>query len=330
MATSTPMRGRTPVTTLKFYAMYGKRIADGDISVRSLEDVDGISERRARTIAEHVKTKGPPPDSWRVVVIGDAHFCPHHGGIGRAETIGRFITQQAREAMDVGEKFTVVCIGDWADYASLSSYEKGKKEFEGRAIRADIHFSNEASLLLTNSIAPDAWAYMARPPLITLGNHTAARMSRLLSDVRELEGVFGIGLEGEDAEVRPNWTDLGWEVFPFLVPAFIDDVAFLHFLPNPSNGRAVSSVSMGRALILKGLQSVVVGHNHLFKFDKLTRLDGTKVCACSVGCAFEHDHDWAGQIPNAAYDRGITVLNNLRGSDFNPRFYTFEEIRRVL
>ena len=37
-----------------------------------------------------------------------------------------------------------ICIGDFADMPSLSSYDVGKKSFEGRRYQADIVAANEA------------------------------------------------------------------------------------------------------------------------------------------------------------------------------------------
>ena len=46
------------------------------------------------------------------------------------ENIGKYIVEKLPDV--------IVCIGDFADMPSLSSYDIGKKSFEGRTYKADI------------------------------------------------------------------------------------------------------------------------------------------------------------------------------------------------
>ena len=46
----------------------------------------------------------------------------------------------------------IVCIGDFADMPSLSSYDTGKKAFEGRTYKADIKAVHKAMDALTGPL----------------------------------------------------------------------------------------------------------------------------------------------------------------------------------
>jgi hypothetical protein len=283
----------------------------------------GCHKRRIRRIKEWVEKHGPP--KWHVVVIGDAHFKPDQD-LSRAALFGKYITEQGRIAMRRGHRFATVVIGDWHDMPAGSSYDKGTIAFEGRSLIADIKAGNDARASMQAHIDPEVWQYMRRR-VVVLGNHEY-RVQRIVNEIRELEGAFGYGAPGEDTLYRPDWTDHGWEVYPFLEPAFIDNVAFIHYLPNPGNGKAVfSSTNMGRALLLKSMHSVIVGHNHIYRFDSFVDLAGKRMTGLSCGCAFEEEEGWAGVTANNNYDRGLCLLSGLRGSEFSHSFTRFEDLR---
>lgn len=312
----------------RLYALHGHDLREGRTSIRELAREAGVTYHQARAVAQAAEAH-PPAGVWRVVVVGDAHFDPFEGGIDRAGLFARFVNHQAEQAMALGEKFAVVVIGDWDEMSGASSYDKGKASGELKRIRESINFANEAIRLFSEGISREAWEYMAVPPRVTLGNHEE-RVARVMNDHPELQGIFGMGLPGETAPIRYAWDTFGWEVVPFLTPTLIEDVAFMHYLPNPKNGRAVASVNQARALVLKALSSVVVGHSHEFDVDSMPTLAGHKLVGCVVGCAFEHEHAWRGPFPNSSADRGLTVLRNLRGSEFDAHFHPFPAIRRLL
>lgn len=255
-----------------------------------------------------------PGRHWRVVVIGDAHFKPGVP-LSRAILMGKFITQQARLAEELGENFAVVVIGDWHDMEALSSYDKGKASGENRRFQGDIDVGNQAIRLMLKNIDPDIIIHRR---LVTLGNHEY-RMQRAANDNPEFVGFLDNHLLA--------WESEGWEVFSFLEVAYIEDVAFCHYFQSPGNGRAISSINGVRPLLLKTMGAVVHGHTHEFDYDSLGTAGGKKIAGCIVGCAFEHDEDYRGQ-GNSHMDRGLVVLENLKGSMFRAHFKDFTQLRR--
>jgi hypothetical protein len=63
------------------------------------------------------------------LIIPDPHASPDHNN-DRALYLGELI-------MDIKPDL-VLCMGDGPDMPSLSSYDKGKKSFQGRTYKADV------------------------------------------------------------------------------------------------------------------------------------------------------------------------------------------------
>lgn len=306
---------------------YGEALAKGDVRVKTLARLLGVTEwtvRQAQAYAlweyakrEEPPVKRPPPPNQgaRVLVVGDAHAKPNQD-LSRFAILGRVIEREARDAKDLGVPFHVVVIGDWADMESLSSYDKGKRSFEGRRYTSDVAAANEALRLTRRNCAPDAWEYAQKH--VTLGNHEH-RIMRATNDLSELDGL----IHTDDLE----FAAYGFNVLPFLQPLWLNGVGFCHYFASGAMGRPVSGVNLGRSLILKTLESVVVGHNHMLDFYTLTTAAGRRMCALSAGCYFEHDEDYAGQA-NAMFWRGLVMLDDVRDGHFDVRTFTLQALRR--
>jgi len=130
---------------------------------------------------------------------------------------------------------TIICIGDFADMPSLSSYDKGKKSFEGRRYLADIQASHEAMEALLEPLVEfnlkakrnKEKRYYPRM-VLTLGNHEH-RISRATELQPELEGVLDLS--------HLDYEDYGWEVYPFLEVVHVDGVAYSHYFTSGVLGR---------------------------------------------------------------------------------------------
>jgi hypothetical protein len=118
----------------------------------------------------------------------------------------------------------VIQIGDFADMPSLSSYDIGKKSFEGRRYKSDIEATHQAMSALLKPIAEFNLKQKKnkekqyKPQMIlTLGNHEN-RIERVVESDPKLEGTIGI----EDLK----YEDFGWHVVPYLQPIVLDGVAY--------------------------------------------------------------------------------------------------------
>jgi hypothetical protein len=140
----------------------------------------------------------------------------------------------------------IVNIGDFADMPSLSSYDVGKKSFEGRRYRSDIEVTHKAMDMLLapikeqNERARRNKERQYKPRMVlTLGNHEQ-RISRAVEGDPKLDGTLSLDDLG--------YKERGWEVIPFLEPVIIDDIVYSHYFTSGVMGRPVTSA---RALLVK-------------------------------------------------------------------------------
>jgi hypothetical protein len=152
------------------------------------------------------------------LVIPDCQVKPGQS-VKYLENIGRYIVEKQPEV--------IVCIGDFADMPSLSSYDVAKKSFEGRTYKADIRAVHKGMDALLNPLhklqAKQAKAkkkqYKPRM-ILTLGNHED-RITRAVEYDRKLEDLISL----EDL----NYEHHGWEVYAYLDVVVVDGIAYSHY-----------------------------------------------------------------------------------------------------
>lgn len=217
--------------------------------------------------------------------------------------IARFVVEKKPDV--------IVIIGDWADMESLSSYDKGKKSFEGRTYRADILAANDALQRLMAPIDTEIKRTTSSHrrrwnprKIVTLGNHEN-RITRAIENQRELDGLISL-----DDLFFKQW---GFEVYPFLQPVTVDGVCYCHYFCSGVMGHAISTA---RALITKGHMSQVAGHKQGKDIAHDKRADGTKITAVQVGSCYLHEEGYLNPQTNDHW-RGVMVLNEVRNGEFD-------------
>ena len=209
-----------------------------------------------------------------------------------------FLTRVGKYLVDK-KPDVIVQIGDFADMESLSSYDQGKKSFEGRRYSRDIEAAKEGMTALLSPI----WEYnnqqrkngkkQYKPRMIlTLGNHEE-RINRVVENDSRLEGTI--------SQADLEYEKFGWEVYPYLEPVIVDGIAYSHYFTTGVMGRPVTSA---RALVLKKHMSATMGHNQFWDIHRDTRADGIPVLGLFCGACYEHNEDYLGPQGNN-YDRGI-------------------------
>lgn len=204
----------------------------------------------------------------------------------------------------------IIQIGDFADMESLSSYDRGKKSFEGRRYRNDIQAAKEAMEVLLSPIKiynqrrkiNKEKQYIPRK-ILTLGNH-CQRINRAVNDDAKLEGVLSI----TDLEFEKDW-----EVYPFLEVVVIDDVAYSHYFTSGLLGRPASTAA---AQLAKKHQSCIAGHQQGFQIATGYRADGKRLTSVIAGSCYEHNEDYLGAQGNNHY-RGCIMLNDVIAGEFD-------------
>lgn len=209
----------------------------------------------------------------------------------------------------------VVDIGDWFDMESLSSYDKGKKSFEGRRYNKDIEIGIEAQDRL---LVPILKQKRKLPRFIrTLGNHEN-RINKAVNLAPELDGL----LTTEDFQSK----EYRWEEIPFNQPIEVDGIHYCHHFPSGAMGKPVGGENIGRMLIQKKHASCTQGHSHLLDYSIRTSLGGKKVHGLSVGCFFDYEMDYAGPV-NAIYDRGVVIKTNVVDGNYDFRWISIQQLK---
>jgi excisionase family DNA binding protein len=208
----------------------------------------------------------------------------------------------------------VVQIGDFADMPSLSSYDRGKKSFEGRRYKTDIDAARRAMDLLMEPVhkVPGYRPYQ----LLTLGNHED-RISRAVEDDARLDGTIGL----DDLDYASN----GWDVRSFLEPVMVDGVSYIHYLPTGAKGLPAPSAN---ALLLRGHCSVTVGHIQTTDIAFRTRADGRRIIGLMAGCAYLHDEDYLPPSQNRATKRQVVMCHEVNGGEYDPMFVSLGFLKR--
>jgi len=217
---------------------------------------------------------------------------------------------------------TVICIGDFADMPSLSSYDIGKKSFEGRRYKSDIFAAHEAMATLLqplvnfnkNALSQKKKRYLPRL-ILTLGNHEN-RINRVIESDPKLDG----GISVDDLQYQ----DFGWEVYPYLEPVIVDGIAYSHFFTSGVLGRPVTSA---RVLVQKKHMSCVMGHVQNFEVHTEYRGDGTRVTGMFAGCCYEHKEDYLGPQGNNHF-RGIHMLHEVNNGEFDHMAVSLKYLRK--
>lgn len=181
----------------------------------------------------------------------------------------------------------IVCIGDFWDMPSLSSYDKGKLAFEGRRYVHDINAGRVAMEKLLKPI--DDYNRTARekykPEMhFTLGNHEI-RLSRIVDENPEYQGKFSL----DDLGIK----DYGWTVHDFLKVFKIDGVEYAHYFTSGVMGRPVSSAA---ALLRERQGSATMGH---VQFTDHAIHKKTQQRAMFCGICYLHNEDYLGAQGNS-------------------------------
>jgi hypothetical protein len=217
--------------------------------------------------------------------------------------IGQYIVEKKPDV--------IVQIGDFADMPSLSSYDIGKKSYEGRRYIKDVEATFEAMDALISPIRQyndrqrinKKKEYRPRM-ILTLGNHEN-RINKAVNGDAKLEGLLSV----DDL----CYSDFGWEVYDFLDVVIVDGIAYCHYFVTGVAGRPASSAA---AQIRKTNMSCVAGHQQGLHISTANRADGALLTSVIAGSCYEHDEDYLGPQGNKHW-RGCLMLHEVNNGAFD-------------
>ena len=225
---------------------------------------------------------------------------------------------------------TLIHLGDHWDMPSLCSYDKGKRQMEGKRYSADVLAGNQAFDLLCAPMEQWNRTHPRKrwepPKHFLLGNHED-RIDRACIDNAQLDGTIGYhqlnaGLTPVTTQQAYQVEHHGWTVHPFLEPVLLDGIAYSHYFLNPANGRPVAGMIETR---LKTIGSTFVqGHQQGLKSGILETFAGRKRGVVAGSC-YIHNEEYRG--PQGVNEwRGMLVLYNVQGGDFDMKEVSLDSL----
>lgn len=221
----------------------------------------------------------------------------------------------------------VVCLGDFADMPSLSSYDRGTKGFEGRRYKHDIDAARKSMDVLLNPLreynakqkTQKGKKYNPEMHMI-LGNHEF-RIVRAVESDAILDGTIGI----EDL----GYEEAGWKVHEFLETVDIDGILYSHFFPRSANGRVLQNrrgSPSASTQVKREMQSCTSGH--LQGLDIAVYPTGSRrLYGIIAGSCYTHDEDYLSP-QGTAYWRGIIMKHEVCNGEYDPMFVSLNYLKR--
>jgi hypothetical protein len=222
----------------------------------------------------------------------------------------------------------IICIGDFADMPSLSSYDKGKRGFEGRRYTSDVASVHEGMDLLLGPLEElqnrqrRSRSKIYNPTkVMTLGNHENRINRAIENDAAILEGTIST----EDL----GYERAGWDVRQFLETVTLDGITYSHFFPRSGNGRVLQSsrgAPTARTQGLREMRSCTSGHLQGLDFD-IHQLGNRRVYNIIAGSCYLHDEDYL-TPQGTQYWRGIIHKFDVHNGMYDPLFVSLEYLQR--
>lgn len=249
-------------------------------------------------ISRALKPKEAPSTGKRILVLPDVQAKP---GVDFS-----YLSRIGQYAVDKKPEI-IVCGGDFADMPSLSSYDKGKRSFEGRRYKRDVEaaqFAMQAFLKPINDYNEKHSRPYEPRKILLYGNHEN-RVDRATNDDPMLEGMLSLN--------DLAYEEYGWETVPFLEVKLIEGVAFSHYFTSGVMGRPVTTA---QALLTKKHMSCVAFHQQGLQIATGYRGDGQLLTSVIAGSCYEHDESYLGPQGNKHW-RGFVMLHAVQDGSFD-------------
>jgi predicted MPP superfamily phosphohydrolase len=210
--------------------------------------------------------------------------------------------------------------GDHWDMESLSSYDKGKASFYGRAYKKDIDAGLEANERLWEPIKRSK-KKMPRRVFLT-GNHEH-RLHRVLQYQSELEGTIG----PKDFDLERYYDDI--VEYEGATPGriTIDNILYAHFFVSGVKGLPVGGANPARMLLQKQHVSATSFHLHLVDWAVETTGKGNKIMGMFAGVGHDRIEDFAGASSELWWP-GVIIKHNVDNGCYDPQFISLKTLQK--
>lgn len=206
----------------------------------------------------------------------------------------------------------IINLGDFADMESLSSYDFGKKQYEGRRYLRDIAAGRDALAKLDGPLKAYNNTRILRKEkqyrprrVFLIGNHEH-RITRAVESDPKMDGFMSIDDLG--------YAEAGWDVKQFLEVEQIDGVHYSHYFYNPMSGRPYGGQSIDTRLKNLGF-SFVQGHQQMYMVGSRPLNNGKRIRGLIHGACYLNDEDYRGPQANGEM-RAIFMLHEVHDGDY--------------
>lgn len=247
------------------------------------------------------------------LVIPDCHAHPEYSNV-RADYLGALIADLRPDV--------VVNIGDTWDMSALSSYDKGKRDFQGRTYKADI----DAGLDFSERMFAPIRRLKKRQPykVFIVGNHEQ-RIERALDLSPELVGTISY----DDLDLKRDYNEIVPYSGNYPGSIEIDGVLYAHFLVTGVSGRPVGGEHPAYTLVSKKFQSCTVGHSHVLDFCCRSDGNGRMVQGLVAGSYLDFAPDWAGSELTKLWVPGVAICRDVDQGQYDFQWVSMEALRRA-
>lgn len=214
----------------------------------------------------------------------------------------------------------VICIGDWADMPSLSSYDRGTKGFEGRRYTQDIASAIDAQEKFFTPIKsrkkklPKFW--------MLEGNHEHRITRAIDTNATQLEGII--------SQDDLRYKEFGWEYLPYSgsTPSILelDGISYAHYFTSGVMGRPIGGEHPAYQLLTKKYGSCTQGHIHTTDYCVRTSASGKHIHGLVAGCYVDYNPPWAGNASDLWWS-GVIYKVNVNAGSYEPGWISLSSIR---
>lgn len=249
--------------------------------------------------------------SKTVLVLPDSHAHPKHNN-ERASWVGKLMLDLKPDIF--------VNIGDQWDMQSLSSYDKGKRDFQGRTYADDIASGLDFSERL---FAPLRGQKRKLPRSIYLiGNHEQ-RIDRALDLSPELEGTISYA----DLDLKRDYDTIVNYSGQTPGSIEIEGIQFAHFFISGIMGRPIGGMHPAYSCISTKYQSCVAGHSHTFDYAVRSNGNGKLIQGLVSGCYVDYQPSWAGEVTKM-WVPGVSILRGVEDGQFDFQWVSLKELKK--
>jgi hypothetical protein len=249
------------------------------------------------------------------LILPDSHSHPFFKN-DRYDWVGKLILDLKPDVF--------VNIGDTADMASLSAYDKGKASFHGKNYGKDIEAHLDAQERL---FGPIVKAKKKRPYSVILEGNHEHRLKKVLEYEPHLEGVR-YGISFRDFDFSKYYSDVveydGGR--PGVIT--IDGIGYAHYFVSGISGRALQSAHHGYALTQKRFGSSTCGHSHLFDYHISRDSSGNVRHGLVCGVYQDYVAPWAGRAQCNHWSSGVVIKRQVENGNYDLQHISLDALRR--